>query len=114
MPLLKSEVFMFIIIGAVIVTISIIGGYLMEHGQLSVLYQPAELVIIGGAALGSFLIASPLKVIKNVLGSMKRLLTTKSHGKEFYLEVLTLLFDIFAKMRKEGLLSLEKVIQKLP
>jgi len=101
---------MYIIIGAVIVIVSIVGGYLMEHGVLSVLFQPAELLIIGGAALGSFIIASPLKVIKSVFGGIRKVFTTKSHGKEFYLQVLTLLFDIFVKMRKEGLLSLEKDI----
>jgi len=102
---------LFIAIGAVIVVGGIIGGYIMEHGQLGVLYQPAELVIIGGAALGSFMIASPVKVIKNVLASLRKLLTAKAHGKDFYLQVLTLLFDIFSKMRKEGLLSMEKDLE---
>jgi len=102
---------LFIAIGAVIVVGGIIGGYLMEHGQLGVLYQPAELVIIGGAALGSFMIASPIKVMKNVLASLRKLLTAKAHGKDFYLQVLTLLFDIFSKMRKEGLLSMEKDLE---
>ena len=94
-----------------IVVGGIIGGYIMEHGHLAVLYQPAELVIIGGAALGSFMIASPVKVIKNVLASLRKLLTAKAHGKDFYLQVLTLLFDIFSKMRKEGLLSMEKDLE---
>jgi len=102
---------LFIAIGAVIVVGGIIGGYIMEHGHLAVLYQPAELVIIGGAALGSFMIASPVKVIKNVLASLRKLLTAKAHGKDFYLQVLTLLFDIFSKMRKEGLLSMEKDLE---
>jgi len=102
---------LFIAIVAVIVVGGIIGGYIMEHGQLGVLYQPAELVIIGGAALGSFMIASPVKVIKNVLASLRKLLTAKAHGKDFYLQVLTLLFDIFSKMRKEGLLSMEKDLE---
>jgi len=102
---------LFIAIGAVIVVGGIIGGYLMEHEHLAVLYQPAELVIIGGAALGSFMIASPVKVIKNVLASLRKLLTAKAHGKDFYLQVLTLLFDIFSKMRKEGLLSMEKDLE---
>jgi chemotaxis protein MotA len=102
---------MFVIIGAVIVLVSIIGGYLMEHGQLATLYQPAELVIIGGAAMGSFIIASPKKVMKNVFGSLKKVFTAKAKGKDFYLQVLSLLFDIFAKMRKEGLLAMEKDLE---
>jgi chemotaxis protein MotA len=102
---------MFVIIGAVIVFVSIIGGYLMEHGELGVLLQPAELVIIGGAAVGSFVIASPKKVMKNVFGSLKKVFTVKAQGKDFYLQVLSLLFDIFAKMRKEGLLAMEKDLE---
>ncbi len=51
---------MLVIIGFIIVIASVVGGYLMEQGNLSVLFQPAELVIIGGAAIGSFIIASPM------------------------------------------------------
>lgn len=102
---------MFVIIGAVIVLVSIIGGYLWEQGHLSVLFQPAELLIIGGAAVGSFIIASPKKVMINVFGSLKKVFTAKAHGKDFYLQVLSLLFDIFAKMRKEGLLAMEKDLE---
>lgn len=101
---------MLIIIGAVVVAVSIIGGYLMEHGHLAVLFQPAELLIIGGAAMGSFLVANPLKIIKTVLGNIRKIFA-KSHGKDFYLQILTLLSDIFSKMRKEGLLSLEKDVE---
>ena len=57
---------MFIIIGFVIVIGSILGGYLMEHGNLRVLMQPAELLIIGGAAAGTLLIANPLHIIKRI------------------------------------------------
>ena len=55
---------MFVIIGIVVVIGAILGGYLMEHGNLRVLIQPAELVIIGGAALGTVLIANPLYILK--------------------------------------------------
>lgn len=54
---------MFAIIGIVVVIGAIVGGYLMEHGNLLVLMQPAELVIIGGAALGTVLIANPLATV---------------------------------------------------
>ena len=63
---------MFAIIGILVVIGSIVGGYLMEHGNLLVLMQPAELVIIGGAALGTVLIANPLatviKMAKHTVG----------------------------------------------
>ena len=58
---------MLVIIGFIIVIASVVGGYLMEQGNLSVLFQPAELVIIGGAAIGSFIIASPMKTVKSVI-----------------------------------------------
>ncbi len=61
---------MFIIIGIVVVFGSIVAGYLMEHGNLRVLLQPAELIIIGGAAIGTLLIANPLQVIKKIAGGV--------------------------------------------
>lgn len=98
---------MFVIIGCVIVVIAVIGGYLMEHGNLSLLWQPAELVIIGGAALGGFVIASPMKVIKGVQAGILRMFTSKAYTREDYLEALVLLSEIFFKIRKEGLVSIE-------
>ncbi len=98
---------MFIIIGAVIVLVSVIGGYLMEHGNLSVLVQPAELVIIGGAAIGSLIIASPLKVIINIIKTIIRALTSKGYSKADYMDALIMLSEIFSKIRKEGLVSIE-------
>jgi len=63
---------MFVIIGIVIVIGAILGGYLMEHGSIRVLVQPAELVIIGGAALGTVLIANPLYILKTIVGGTRR------------------------------------------
>src|SRR6266481_5740566 len=63
---------MFVIIGIVIVIGAILGGYLMEHGNIRVLVQPAELLIIGGAALGTVLIATPLYILKKIVGGTRR------------------------------------------
>lgn len=98
---------MFAIIGAAIVFISVIGGYLLEHGNLHVLFQPVELLIIGGAATGSFIIASPMKVIKAVIGDIGKILAGKAYSKADYIEVLILMSEIFSKIRKEGLVSIE-------
>ncbi len=98
---------MFVIIGMVIVTSSVIGGYLMEHGNMSLLFQPAELVIIFGASLGGFIIASPMKVIKAVQGGIMRMFMGKIYSKNDYVEALMLLSEIFYKIRKEGLVSIE-------
>lgn len=98
---------MFAIIGAVVVLVTVIGGYLMEHGNLHVLFQPAELVIIFGAAIGGFIIASPMRVIKAVSKSVLGVVAGKAYKASDYLEVLMLMSEIFSKIRKEGLVSIE-------
>lgn len=103
---------MFVIIGVIVVITAVIGGYLMEHGNLGLLYQPAEFVIIGGAALGGFIIASPMKVIKGVQSGIIRMFASKAYGKSDYLDALVLLSEIFFKIRKEGLVSVEADIDE--
>ena len=98
---------MLIIIGAFIVFASVVGGYLLEHGNLSVLFQPVELLIIGGAALGALIIMSPMRVIKKIFSSVIRALGGKSFSKADYMDALLMLGDIFTKIRKEGLVSIE-------
>jgi chemotaxis protein MotA len=101
---------MFVIVGALIVIVSVIGGYLLEHGNMSVLFQPVEILIIGGAAVGGFLIASPMKVIKATIADVMGVFTHASHTKEDYIEVLMLLNGIFYKIRQQGLVSIESAV----
>ena len=98
---------MFAIVGIVLVFGAVIGGYLMEHGNLGVLIQPAELVIIGGAAVGGLVISSPKKVLMLVIQSIKSIFASGEVGKETYLELMVLLNRLFRKIRKEGLLAIE-------
>src|SRR6266446_185346 len=98
---------MFVIIGIVIVIGAILGGYLMEHGNIRVLVQPAELVIIGGAALGTVLIANPLYILKKIIGGLARVFGSSKYGKAQYLESLKMLYELFSRARKEGLMALE-------
>lgn len=98
---------MFAIIGALVVLSSVIGGYLWNGGNLHVLFQPSEYLIIGGAAIGGFIIASPMKVIKAVIGGISSILSGKAYSKADYMEVLMLMSEIFSKIRKEGLVSIE-------
>jgi len=95
------------IIGFIIVTVSVVGGYILEHGNLSVLMQPVELLIIAGAALGAFVIATPIKVIKAVLSGTARMFSNKPYGKADYIEILLLLNGIFYKIRQQGLVAIE-------
>ena len=102
---------MFAIIGLIVVLASVIGGYVLEHGNLSLLFQPVELLIIGGAALGAFFISSTPRVFGLVLKSLASVLSPKSPSKAKYLELLSLLYQLFSKIRKEGLVSIESDIE---
>ncbi len=98
---------MFVLIGSALVIGSVLGGYLMEQGNISLLLQPAELIIIFGAAIGGFIISSPLKVIKAVQGGIMRMFKSRVYSSRDYMDALVLLSEIFYKIRKEGLVSIE-------
>ncbi|HTA67203.1 MAG TPA: flagellar motor stator protein MotA [Bryobacteraceae bacterium] len=98
---------MFAIIGILVVIGSIVGGYLMEHGQILVLLQPAEILIIMGAAAGTILIANPLSTVMKLLTGIKDVFFPHSRDKKFYLENLKMLYDLFTVARKNGLPKLE-------
>jgi chemotaxis protein MotA len=98
---------MFVIIGMVVVLGGVLGGYMMEHGNFSVLMQPAELVIIGGAAVGSLLISAPPRVMKLIVKDIGKIFAGGGAGREAYIELLLLLNQLFWKIRREGLLAIE-------
>jgi chemotaxis protein MotA len=98
---------MFVIIGIVVVFGAVAGGYLMEHGNLKVLLQPAELVTIGGAALGTLLIANPLHVLKGIVGGITGAFGGSKYNRVSYLETLKMMFELLGRARKEGLMALE-------
>ena len=98
---------MFVIIGYVIVIASVLGGYAMAGGHLAALFQPLELVMIGGAALGAFVVSNPGKVLKAVGQALPTVLKGSKYTKTRYMDLMALLYDILAKARKEGLMSIE-------
>ena len=102
---------MFVIIGIAVVLGSVVGGYVLEHGNLNLLFQPVELLIIGGAAVGAFFISSPLKVLGIVSKNIVRVLSARGTSKKEFLEILGVLNGIFTKMRKEGLIAIEADIE---
>ncbi|UCH81574.1 MAG: flagellar motor stator protein MotA [Nitrospiraceae bacterium] len=102
---------MFVIIGVLVVIGSVVGGYTMHHGNLHVLFQPTELLIIGGAAVGAFIISSPGKILGMVLKNVLKVLSAKNTSKNEFLEVLGVLNAVFSKMRKEGLIAIEGDIE---
>lgn len=101
---------MFPIIGIIVVFGSIIGGYLMEKGNLHVLFQPAEFVILGGAAIGALVITCTPKGLINILKNLSGIFGS-GPGKKEYLDLLSLLYLLFSKAKKEGLLGVEADIE---
>ena len=102
---------MFAIIGIVVVFGSIVAGYLMEHGNIRVLLQPAELIIIGGAAAGTVLIANPLHILKQITGGVAAVFGTSKFTKQRYIDSLKMMYELLQKARKEGLVALENDIE---
>ena len=97
--------------GILLVLGAVLGGYRMEGGEVGVLIQPAEIVIIMGAALGSVLISTPLKVIIQILQSLTKVLTGATVSKGQYFELLSVLYELFQMARKDGQLALEPHIE---
>ncbi|WP_256479061.1 flagellar motor stator protein MotA [Desulfomicrobium sp. ZS1] len=103
---------MFAIIGLLVVIGCVAGGYVMGHGNLSVLWQPAEFIIILGAAIGTFLIASPIKVIKLTMKGFASAFKAKAPGKDEYLQLLRTLYDLLTLAKHEGIIALESHANK--
>jgi chemotaxis protein MotA len=103
---------MFAIIGLVVVFGAVVGGFLMEKGQLLVLMQPAEMVTIGGAAIGTLLVANPLPILKAMIGAVLGVLKGSPFSKARYLDTLKMMFEFLNKVRKEGLVAVEADVEK--
>ena len=103
---------MFAIIGIVVVFAAVIGGFLMEKGHIMVLVQPAELLILGGAAIGTLLVANPIHILKGIGAGLVGVLKGSPFGKERYLSTLKMMYQFLNKVRKEGLLSVENDVEK--
>jgi chemotaxis protein MotA len=102
---------MFVIIGIVVVIASVVIGFTLPGGNLILLIQVSEFITIGGAAIGSLLIASPLSLIKKILSSISKAFKDHSNTKEDYIQMLKAFSDLFLIAQREGLLSIEKHIE---
>lgn len=102
---------MFSIIGIVVVFGAIVAGYLMEKGNLLVLLQPAELVIIGGAALGTVLIGNPVHILKKLMSGILGAFGGSQFTQKRYLDTLKMLYDLFNLARRGGLSAIETDIE---
>ncbi|MCX7213019.1 MAG: flagellar motor stator protein MotA [Burkholderiales bacterium] len=104
---------MFVIIGYVVVLVAVFGGYWLAGGKFPVILKaaPIELEIIGGSALGAFLVGNSTKVIKATLAAVPTLFKGSKYTKPRYMELMALLYEILAKARKEGLMSIEADVE---
>nr|WP_202438288.1 flagellar motor stator protein MotA [Dickeya fangzhongdai] len=96
-----------VILGYLVTIGSILGGYLIVGGELGALYQPSELLIIGGAAAGAFIVGNNGKAIKATLKALPTLLKGSQYTKAVYMDLMAVLFRLMAKSRQQGMLSLE-------
>ena len=103
---------MFVIIGILVVLGAVLSGFLMEKGPLLVLMQPSEFVIIAGAAIGATLAANPMRVLKKIASGLVGTLKGSRMSKKLYLDTLKMMFNLFIKSRKEGLVSIESDIEE--
>ncbi|MCD6162028.1 MAG: flagellar motor stator protein MotA [candidate division Zixibacteria bacterium] len=101
---------MIAIVGFIIVLVGVLGGFVWEGGQLMVLFQPAEFLIIGGCALGSLIVASPIKIIKLMMSDIIGVLKPPP-SKEYYVNLLVMLYEVFQGARKDGLVAMETHIE---
>ena len=103
---------MLIIVGLLVVILSVLGGYVGAHGKLGALWQPYELVIIGGAALGAFLVGTPVKTVKQTLQATVGVFKGPRYKQQDYIDVLSLLYELLNKARREGFMALEDHVER--
>ena len=102
---------MLVIAGYLIVVCSVFGGFALAGGHLAAMFQPIELLMIGGAALGSFLVGNPAKTLKATMQALPTVVKGSKYTKELYLELMALLYEVLNKVRQEGLMSIETDIE---
>ena len=103
---------MFVIIGILVVFGAVLTGYLMEHGHIAVLLQPAELLIIAGAGAGTLLVANPLRTLKKIVSGVMGAIGASKFGKERYLSTLRMMYELLQKARRGGMLTIEGDVEK--
>ena len=103
---------MLVIVGYIIVCASVFGGFALAGGHLAALFQPLELLMIGGGAAGAFVVGNGPKAIKATFKALPQTLKGSSYTKEMYMELMALLYDVLAKVRKEGLMTIEPDVEK--
>lgn len=102
----------FVILGYIVVVASVLGGFALAGGNIVVLFQPLEVLMIGGAALGAFLVGNNGKAIKATLKALPTLFKGSRYNRALYLELMLLLFALLAKIRSDGMMAIEGDIEQ--
>jgi chemotaxis protein MotA len=99
---------MLVLVGLGVVTASVFVGFMIAGGPMLVLIQPAEFLIIGGAAVGVLLAGTPMSVVKQLVGQLIAATKPSPFSRAVYLDLLQLLYEVLVKAKKSGLIALEK------
>ncbi len=103
---------MLVIVGYLIVLGSVFGGFALAGGHLGALWQPLELLMIGGGGAGAFFVGNSMGAIKATLKDLPSLLKGPKYSKDTYMELMALLYELLTKVRKEGLMSIENDVEE--
>ncbi|OGS90512.1 MAG: flagellar motor stator protein MotA [Gallionellales bacterium GWA2_60_18] len=103
---------MLVIVGYIAVCLSVFGGFALAGGHLAALLQPIELLMIGGAAAGAFLVGNTAKVMKATLKALPKVFKGSKYSKNSYMELMALMYELLGKVRKEGLMSIEGDVER--
>lgn len=101
---------MFLIVGYVLILASSVGTYAV-HGSLAALWVPLEYIAIVGLTIGGFVAGNDIKVIKSTIGALPNIFKGSKFNKAVYVDLLAMLFEVLAKVRKEGLMSIENDVE---
>lgn len=102
---------MFVIIGYIVVCGTIFGGYALAGGHLGGLWQPLEVLMIFGGAIGAFIVGNDTKALKSTVKALPSLFKGSKFNKALYLDLLSLLYEILTKIRKDGMMSIESDVE---
>ncbi|WP_130831367.1 flagellar motor stator protein MotA [[Erwinia] mediterraneensis] len=102
---------MLIVFGYIVVCATVFGGFVLSGGQLNALFQPTELLIIGGAGVGAFIVGNNGKAIRATLKAFPHMLRGSHYTKALYMELMAMMYLLLNKSRQNGMMSLEADIE---
>jgi len=107
----KEATVVLVIVGYIVVLVCVFGGFAMAGGHLAALFQPLELLMIGGGAMGAFLVGNNIKAVKATMKALPTVFKGSKYTRALYMDMLALLYELLTKIRKEGLMSIESDVE---